>query len=118
MYDMFCSSVHHLIRSLTDADGKENARLELARMLELLADPALYREEAGRETHRYLVLCDTLFHLSAHQARYPSTGAFLWTLESRGMTGQRYGIATQSQLDELARLIVMILKMQYWEDVG
>lgn len=118
MYDMFCTSVQVLIHSLSSPGGEENARLETACVLELLTDPALFQVEAVKETQRYQVLCDTLYYLSTHQARFPSTGAFLWTLESRGMAGFWYGSATQTQLDELARLIVMILKMQYWEDVG
>lgn len=116
MYEMFCASVHHLISSLATTGGKHNARLDSASTLLPLTDPVLYHEEAVQLTERYRVLGDLLHRFESHRDQYPEMGAFLWTLASRGINGRWFGYATEAQLDELTRLMGMILKFQYWDD--
>ncbi len=59
-----------------------------------------------------------MHRLSLHEDQYPSTQAFLWTLESRGITGHFTGTASADALAEMSRLVVMLLKLTYWDEVG
>lgn len=46
--------------------------------------------------------------------RFPKLKAFLWTLSSRNMTGKKYHIAKQEELEEQTKLINSFLKLAYW----
>ena len=61
-------------------------------------------------------MSDLLFHMEQNMVEYPAVKAFLWTLESRGMSGKPYGIVSGSDLNEQVKLVIMLLKLMYWEE--
>lgn len=118
MYRVFCESYKNLLQCLSAREGKGNARLASAEPLALLCDRTLFDRERDLNTRRYRLVADLLYHLASQEASYPSAQAFLWTLSSRNIVGCLTGEATQQELDEMSRLVVMLLKLTYWEEVG
>ena len=136
MYRIFCESHRNLMRQLSGGDGEpvgasrnggnggvsgnggENARLQAARTLGLLCDEESFYREREENTEVYRTVADLLHYLSTHEAQYPAAQAFLWTLESRGITGTQTDTATEETLVEMSRLVVMLLKLTYWDEVG
>jgi hypothetical protein len=54
-------------------------------------------------------VADLLHHLGSHQKEYPRAPAFLWTLDARDIVGCHTGAVTEEELEEMARLVVMLL---------
>lgn len=136
MYRIFCESHRNLMRQLSGGEGEpvgasgngengepvgdsgKNARLQAARTLGLLCDEESFCREREDNTEVYRMVADLLQYLSTHQEQYPAAQAFLWTLESRGITGTQTDTATEETLVEMSRLVVMLLKLIYWDEVG
>lgn len=118
MYRIFCESHTNLMHHLGGAAGGQHARLEAAEWLALLCDAERFHREREANTEAYRTVADLLHCLSRHPDQYPSTQAFLWTLESRGITGHFTGTASGEALAEMSRLVVMLLKLSYWDEVG
>ncbi len=118
MYRIFCESYKNLIRSLSGEEGETNSRLQAIEPLALLCDAERFHKEREANTRSYQVTADLLHYLSINKTRFAVAQAFLWTLESRGITGCHTGVATEEALSELARYVVMLLKLTYWDEVG
>jgi hypothetical protein len=116
MYRIFCESYKNYIGMFTDDMKREEYRYVIALPLALLCDEARYAAEKESETKLYRQLSDLLFHMEQNTATYPAIKAFLWTLESRGISGTSYGIVTGAFLDEQVKLVIMLLKLMYWEE--
>lgn len=118
MYRIFCESHVNLMRHLADGNAGAHARQQAAESLSLLCDADRFHQEREANTEAYRTVADLLHYLSTHKEQYPSAQAFLWTLESRDITGCQTGTATEEALVEMSRLVVMLLKLTYWDEEG
>ncbi len=118
MYRIFCESYGNLVRHLSGDDGRETARLSSAKTLALLCDKERFHLEREKDTERYRKVADLLYYLGRNEKEYPRAQAFLWTLDARDIVGCHTGAATEEELEEMARLVVMLLKLMYWDEVG
>jgi chemotaxis methyl-accepting protein methylase len=84
---------------------REEYRNSIALPLALLCDEARYAAEKESETKLYRQLSDLLFHMEQNVAKYPAIKAFLWTLESRGISGTSYGAAMNKDIEEVIRIV-------------
>ena len=110
MYRIFCESYANYIKQ----NSGDDYRSKMAQPLGLLADPGMYNSEKETETERFKHVSDLLFFMEQNKERFPRFGAFLWTIESRGMSAKHYGIADEKHMLEQARLVNSILKLAYW----
>ena len=110
MYRMFCESYQNYISQ----NNTNDYRSKIAKPLGLIADADLYNREKDCESDLYKCLSDLLLFMKQNTAQFPRFKAFLWTIESRGMTGKSYGAANESDIIEQAKLINSILKLVYW----
>ena len=46
--------------------------------------------------------------------RFPKFKAFLWTLTSRNIVPEEYGVENKDELEEQAKLVNSFLKLAYW----
>lgn len=114
MYKMFCKSLENCLRVFQDGSAQNEYRYQIAQGLSLLADAEAYQTAREGKTAGYLAVCDLLQYMSDNIEQHPKFKAFLWTIESRGMRGERLGLTSESVLKEQAKLIQSILNMQYW----
>jgi hypothetical protein len=103
-------------RDIPDDAKKATYRHGMAMPLTLLCDVARYAAEKESETELYKQLSDLLYFMEQNLAEYPVLKAFLWTLESRGMSGKSYGMVSSIDLNEQVKLVVMLLRLMYWEE--
>lgn len=109
MYRIFCESYQNFINSFDE----NNYRLEVAKPLELMANINKYAEEEKKQSELFKRLCDLIYFMQENVDRFPKLKAFLWTLSSRNMTGKKYHIAKQEDLEEQTKLINSFLKLAY-----
>lgn len=57
-----------------------------------------------------------IFYFHSSLDRYPKLKAFLWTLESRGISGFFYGVVPLEELEEQTKLVNMFLNLLYWDN--
>ena len=110
MYRIFCESYNNYIRDFDSSD----VRLGFAAPLGLIADQESFDAEKEKESDEYKKLCDLLYYASQNIDRYPRLKAFLWTISSRGMEPQIYGLADSDTLEEQVKLINSFLRLAYW----
>ena len=48
------------------------------------------------------------------KGRFPKLKAFLWTLDSRNIRAQKYGVSKEEDLEEQTKLVNSFLKLAYW----
>lgn len=116
MYRIFCESFRNYLGLFPENAIRVEYRGSIALPLALLCDAALFAAEKGSETERYRKLSDLLYYMKQNVANYPVLKAFLWTLESRGFSGTPYGLVSSEDLKEQIKLIIMLLKLTYWEE--
>lgn len=110
MYRIFCESYQNFIKSFDE----NNYRLEIAKPLELIANIDKYIEEEKKQSELFKRLCDLIYFMKENVDRFPKLKAFLWTLSSRNMNGEKYNIAKVDDLEEQTKLINSFLKLVYW----
>lgn len=110
MYRIFCESYKNFL-NLSDED---NYRLKISKPFELIIDIDKYKEEERKQSDIYMKLCDLIFFMKENIERFPKVKAFLWTLSSRDIKGQKYNIAKEEELEEQIKLINSFLKLAYW----
>ena len=110
MYRIFCESFENCMNSF----NREDARQAIAKPLELITDVDKFDAERGKNSLAYQKLCDTLYYASRNIDRYPRLQAFLWTVSSRGMVPQHFGVSDDADMEEQVKLIHSILKLAYW----
>lgn len=110
MYRIFCESYQNFINSFDE----NNYRLEIAKPLELIANIDKYVEEEKKQSELFKRLCDLIYFMKENVERFPKLKAFLWTLSSRNMNGEKYNIANVEDLEEQTKLINSFLKLAYW----
>lgn len=116
MYRVFCESYDNYMDSYDKPCKRADYRYIVTRPFELIRDVERYRAEQSKETLLYKQLCDLLYYMAANLDRYPKMRAFLWTLESRGIKAQHYGIVPESHLEEQTKLANSFLSLLYWDD--
>ena len=115
MYRVFCQSYENYINQFIGS-GKAESRYMTALPLKLLTDPKEFKEQSLNVSTNFKRASDLLFYLQTQTEQYPKLKAFLWTLESRGMTGLEYGISKSEDMEEQTKLINMFLSLLYWHD--
>ena len=111
MYRIFCESYENYIRGSRHGDE----RLRIAELFGLIVDAEKYHAEREKNTVGYKNLCDMLYYAAQNIERYPRLKAFLWTVSSRGMEPQYFGVSDTAVLDEQIKLLDSFLKLAYWE---
>lgn len=94
--------------------NEPNYRLEMSKPIGLLTDKTKYIEEQAKKSRLYKQVSDLLYYMQQNIGRYPKMKAFLWTLDSRNMKGQKYNISSTEELEEQIKLINSFLKLAYW----
>lgn len=110
MYRIFCESYQNFL-NIFDSD---NARLNIAKPLELLVDINKYYMEKNKQSVMYKKICDLVYFMNENIQKFPKLKSFLWTLDSRGIIGKKYNISKKEELDEQIKLINSFLKLAYW----
>ena len=116
MYRMFCESFKNYKNNFNGMARVEEYRSKITEPLKLLVNSEMYAVEKCSETMLFKRLNDLLIYMEENMERYPKLKAFLWTLESRGIKGFEYGMATHEELEEQTKIINSILNLQYWEN--
>jgi hypothetical protein len=116
MFRVFCESYDNYIKQYNGLTEKAEYRYEIAKPFVLVRSVERYRLEQSQETLLYKKLSDLLFYLAENIVRYPKMGAFLWTLEARGIKGQYYGVVNKTDLEEQTKLANMFLNLLYWNE--
>jgi len=112
MYRIFCESYQNYIKQ----NNSDDYRSQIAKPLGLIADVDLYNSEKIKETELYKQLCDLLYYMEHSTDQFPRFKAFLWTIEAREMIGKHYyGITSETDMLEQAKLVNSILKLVYWD---
>ena len=110
MYRIFCESYKNFVNSF----DKNNYRLEVSKPLELIVNIDNYKEEQEKQSEIYKKLSDLIYFMDENIDRFPKLKAFLWTLSSRNIIKEKYGIASKEELEEQIKLVNSILKLAYW----
>lgn len=110
MYRIFCESYKNFIKTFDD----NNYRLNISKPFELIVNRSKYQIEKENQTELYKKLCDLIFFMQENIKRYPKFKAFLWTLNSRNIKGEKYNISKKEDLEEQAKIINSFLKLAYW----
>ena len=115
MYRIFCESFYNYIKEYEQSGALDEYRYLIARPLKLIADPGLYNTEKPKDSPLYRQVSDLLYYMENNIEKYPKFKAFLWTLEPRGITAGYYGVVSQEDLEEQAKLVNLILNLAYWD---
>ena len=115
MYRIFCESFKNYIKEFEQAEAVCEYRYLIALPLKLITDLDMYNAEKAKDSMLYRQVRDLLYYMEGNIEKYPKFEAFLWTLESRGITAGYYGLVSQDDLEEQAKLVNMILNLVYWD---
>lgn len=110
MYRIFCESYQNFLNSLKD----DSYRLNISKPFELIVDIDKYKEEENKKSELYKKLCDLVSFMKENVERFPKLKAFLWTLNSREISGKKYNVSKSEELEEQTKLINSFLKLAYW----
>jgi len=117
MYRVFCESYYNYINQNRCESTDDWYRLRIAEPLRLISNPKIYQTEKECGTAIYKQLSDLLVYMENNLDRYPKLRAFLWTLESRRIKGEFFGLARQVDLEEQTKLVNMFLGLLYWDEI-
>lgn len=92
----------------------EHYRCRIMMPLGLVTNIKQYFKEKAENTTNYKKLEDLVWYMKKHVNDYPRFKALLWTLESRGIEGKYYGVSSEEDLKEQAKIINMFLELAYW----
>ncbi len=114
-YENDCSKVLKTVKGFKykSMDG-DNYRLQISKPFELLVDIDKYNKEQKEQSELYRKLCDLIEFMKNNVERFPKLKAFLWTLDSRNIKAQKYGVSKEEELEEQTKLINLFLKLAYW----
>ena len=110
MYRIFCESYNNFLNSFDET----NARVEVSKPLELIVNLDKLKEEKQNQSELYKKMCDLVVYMQENIDRFPKLKAFLWTLSSRDIIGEKYNIAKTQDLEEQTKLVNSFLKLAYW----
>ena len=115
MYRIFCESYNNYIAQYHSKEHQNEYRYKIVKPLGLLGNIHKYFAAKKANTLEYQQLSDLIVYMEKYVEKYPKFKAFLWTLESRGIKGKYFGIASKEELEEQAKLVNMFLSLLYWE---
>lgn len=118
MYRIFCESYQNYINQYKQEMHKREYRYIIAKPMELISNPQAYFLEKRRRSDIYMQLSDLLTYIENNLDRYPEFKAFLWTLESRGIKGEYFGITHLKDLEEQVKLMKMFFDLSYWDEIN
>ena len=118
MYRIFCDSYNNYLKQYNTPLDKDTYRYKISKPFELISNIERFYMEKSKGTLLYRQLSDLLYYMEANAHRYPRMIAFLWTLESRDVKGQRYDIVPEVDLEEQTKLASMFLSLQYWDEAS
>jgi len=116
MYRIFCESYTNYVNQYKDSINNNDYRYKMIVPIGLLKNIDQYKAEKVQETILYKQLSDLLFFMERNSGRFPKIKAFLWTLDSRDVKGQFFGIVPETDLEEQTKLVSMFLNLLYWEE--
>lgn len=117
MYRIFCESLQNYMNQFKDENIIDDYRLVISRPLQLLTDVEIFIDEERIQSLSYKQLGDLLLYINQNRHRFEKLKAFLWTLESRGIKGRHFGVASLQDMEEQAKLLCMFLDLLYWDDI-
>lgn len=110
MYRVFCESYENFQKTFE----KENYRLNISKIFDLITNIDKFNEEKEKHSDLYIKLCNLLVYMQNNIERFPKFKAFLWTLKSRNIVGEKYNNENTDELEEQAKLVNSFLKLAYW----
>jgi len=114
MYRIFCESCKNYMNQYNGEVASGEYRYKIAHPIALIGNPEAYAREKQRQSGIYKQLSDLLVYVRNNLDRYPKLKAFIWTLESRGIIGEYFGVASDQDMEEQAKLMSMFLDLIYW----
>ncbi|RKD32291.1 hypothetical protein [Thermohalobacter berrensis] len=112
MYRIVCESYRNYIKDFNN--NKNDFRYKVILPFSLILDLNKYKKEREKETLKYKKLQDFIFLIKNSIDDYPHFKSFIWTLESRGIRGQYYGVLSDEEFQEQVKILNMFLKLSYW----
>lgn len=110
MYRIFCESYKNFINTFQE----ENVRLKISEPLQLIINLDKFKKEKKCQSEIYKKLSDLVFYMQENVERFPKLKAFLWTLSSRNIIGEKYNVSNKEELEEQTKLVNSFLKLAYW----
>ena len=94
--------------------SKDSYRYKVMLPFRLAFDTSLYRDEKNKNSLDYQKLEHFVYLAKQNIDKYPNIKSFLWSLESRGIDGNNYGVLSEEEFNEQIKIINMFLKLAYW----
>lgn len=113
MYRIVCESYENYMNDFLP-NNTDNFRYKIMKPFRLITDMSIYENEKKLESDDFKKLEDFIYHARQEINNYPNIKSFLWSLESRGIHGQNFGILSVEELTEMMKIINMFLKLSYW----
>lgn len=114
MYRIFCESYQNYVSQYNCESSKKEYRYRIAEPFKLLVNPKEYLRHKKIGSNEFMEVSDLLAYMEKTTPEFPKFDSFLWTLESREITGKHYGVAKVEDLKEQAKLMNMFLNLMYW----
>ena len=114
MYRIFCESYQNYVSQYNCKSLKEEYRFRIAELIKLLVNSKEYMRHKELGSLDFKKVSDLLSYMERTSTEFPKFNSFLWTLESREITGKHYGVTKEEDLKEQAKLMNMFLNLLYW----
>jgi hypothetical protein len=111
MYRIFCESYGNYMKDFNHNDTRLKNPVEL----ELISDEVQFKNERAKNSLKYKKTCDLLYCALQNIDKYPRFQAFLWTIESRGMLPEYFGVSDKETMEEQLKIINSFLHLAYWK---
>lgn len=113
MYRIVCESYENYMNDFSP-NNADNFRYKIMEPFRLITEKSIYEEEKELNSKDYKKLEDFIYLANQEADDYPNIKSFLWSLESRGINGQNFGILSEEEFTEMMKIINMFLKLSYW----
>jgi len=113
MYRIVCESYENYINDFMP-NNTSDYRYMIMQPLRLILDLSLYTEEKNKNSISFFKLEDFVYLVKQNIEKYPNFKSFLWSLESRNIFGENYGVLSEEEFSEQVKIINMFLKLSYW----
>ncbi|TCK93178.1 hypothetical protein EDC19_1366 [Natranaerovirga hydrolytica] len=112
MYRIVCESYNNYIQDFSS--DKDDYRNKVIGFLRLIININTYEEEKIKCSLDYRKLETFVYRLNKDQSNYSKVSSFLWSLESRGISGVDYNAMTEEEYEEAIKILKMFLNLTYW----
>ncbi len=113
MYRIVCESYKNYIADFLP-DNINDYRYKIMQSFRLILDLSAYMNENKKKSLDYRKLEDLIYLIKQNIEKYPNFKSFLWSLESRDILGEHYGVLSTEEFCEQVRIINMFLRLSYW----